>query len=69
MEAIIDTQIKMVVMFHDVLHGFCASRGTGTDIMDIQMVQELAGIYQDPLCLVFPDLQKSYDTLDHRRLE
>ena len=41
-EAIIDTRIKTVVTFHNVLHGFSSIRGTGTAIMDINMVQELA---------------------------
>ena len=51
-EAIIDTRIKMSVIFHDVLHGFCACRGTGTAIIELKMSQELASIYQEPLFLV-----------------
>ena len=27
-EAVVDTCIKRVVMFHDILHVFCACRGT-----------------------------------------
>ena len=52
-EAIIDTQINMVVMFHSVLHLFCASRGMGTAIMELNMAHELTIIYQYPLLLVF----------------
>ena len=40
-EAVIDTQIKSVIQFHDVLHGFCAVRRTGTDIMELKSYQEL----------------------------
>ena len=58
----------MVVIFQDVLHGFCAIRGTGTAIMDIKMAQELASIDQEPLFLVFLDLRKAYDTLDCVRI-
>ena len=39
LEPIIDTRIKMEVMFHDVLHRFCACRDTGIYIMDINMDQ------------------------------
>ena len=38
-EAIIDTWIKTTVMFNDVLHGFRTCRGTGTDIMELNMAQ------------------------------
>ena len=56
------------VTFHDVLHGFCASRGTGMAIMEPKMVQELASIDHDPLFLALLDLQKAYNTLEHGRL-
>ena len=32
-EAVIDIWIKSVVQSQNVLHGFCAERGSGTDIM------------------------------------
>ena len=63
-EAIIDTQIKLVVTFHNVIHGFRTKRGTGMKIMELNMAQEIASIDQNPLFLVFLDLRKSYDTLD-----
>ena len=34
-EEVIDTRIKSVVQFHDILHGFCAGRGKGTNIMEL----------------------------------
>ena len=58
-EAIIETNIKTAVMFHDVLYGFHACRGTGTAIMEINMDQELASIDQAPLFIVFLDTRKS----------
>ena len=67
-EAIIDTWIKMVVMFYNVLHGLLASRGTRMAMMDLKMAQELAIIDQDPLFLVFLNLRKSCDTLDRGRI-
>ena len=63
MEAIIDTHIKTVVEFHDILHGFRASRGTGTAFMDINMAQDITSIF-----LVFLDLWKAYSTLESGRL-
>ena len=63
-EAIVDTRKKMVMKFHGVLHGFCASRGTGTAIIDLKMAQELTIIDKEPLLLVFLDLKKVYATLD-----
>ena len=63
-EYIIDTRIKTVVTFHDVLNGFRASRGTGAAIMEINMAHEPASINQDSLFLMFLDLWEAYNTLD-----
>ena len=46
MDTDIDTQIKTAVKFHDVLHSFCAYRGTGMTIMYLKGVQELCSIYK-----------------------
>ena len=48
---------------HDVLHGFCAGRGTGTAIIELNRIQVLTSMDQYPLFLVFPDLRKVYDSL------
>ena len=67
-EDIIDTHIKTVAMFHDVLHGLRASRGTVTVVMDLKMAQEIDSIEQDPLLLEFLELRKSYNKLDCSRI-
>ena len=67
-EAVIDTYIKKEVMFRDVLYGFFSGRVTGTDIIDLNLVQELARVDQEPLFLVFLHFYKSYDNLDRGRL-
>ena len=36
--------------------------------MEFKLVQELASVDQDPLFLIFLDLQKAYDTVDLGRL-
>ena len=55
-EVIIDTWIKTVVTFHDILYGFRSSRGTGIDIVELKMAQELSSIDQDSLFLVLLDI-------------
>ena len=67
-EAVIDTRINTVVQFHDVLHGFCAGRGTGTSIMELKITQELESVDQYSLFLVLFDLRKAYNNLYLGRL-
>ena len=52
---------------HGVLHRFRTGIGTGSDIMELKLAQELDSIYQDPLLLVFLDLRKAYNTVDQDR--
>ena len=66
-EAIIYTQINIVVTFHDVLHGLRAKIGAGMTIMELKVVQKIDSIDQDPLLLVLLDLKKAYDNQDHGR--
>ena len=68
MGGIIDACIKKTVVFHDVLHIFLVGRGMGKSIMELNIVQELASLDQDPLFLVLLDLIKSYDNLDRGRI-
>ena len=66
-EALIDTCIRASLQMHNVIHGFMDGRGTGTDIMDLKLAQELASIDQDPLFLIFLDLRKAHDTVEWDR--
>ena len=45
MEAVIDARIKIVVQFHDVLHGFCTGRDAGTVIIELKLAHELESVY------------------------
>ena len=63
-EAIIDTRLMASVLLHNVLHGFCTGRVTGTEILELKLVQVLASVDQEPLLLFFLDLQKEYITVD-----
>ena len=49
---------------HDCLHGFLAGRGTGTAIMEVKLVQQLAYLEQVPLYGLFLDLRKAFDAMD-----
>ena len=60
-EALIDTCLQTSLQFHDVLHGFRSGRREVTVIMELKLTQDLSGIYQDPLFLVFLNLRKAYD--------
>ena len=40
-EVVMDNRLKIMEL-HDCLHGFLANRGTGTVIMEVKRVQQLA---------------------------
>ena len=63
MEDIIDTRLRAIIQFHDVLHRFRAGRGTETETMEIKLAKELAIVDQDPLFLDLLSLRKAYDTV------
>ena len=61
---IIDNFLKLCIIFHEVLHGFCAGRGMGMAILELKLAQEMSGINKESLFLVFLDLHKAYDNFD-----
>ena len=63
-EAVINNWIKLVVQFHNVIHGFHAGRVIGTAIMELKVSQELESVYHDPILLVLLYLRKAYNNLD-----
>ena len=63
-EALFDNCSRSILQMHDFLHWF----GTGMDIMELKLAQEIYNIDQDLLFLVFMDLRKAYDTLDQEGL-
>ena len=68
-EAIIEIRLRVNVLLHKVLHGFCAGRGTGTEILKPKLAMELDSLDQDPLFLVLIELQKAHNTVDCGRLQ
>jgi hypothetical protein len=65
-EAIMDRRLNVIAL-HDSLHGNMAERGTGTAIIEAKLAQQLAFLSQLPLCGVFIDLRKAFDTMDRER--
>ena len=62
--AVLNCRIKRSVTLHDVLPGFRAGRGTGTETLETKLVQQLAGITHKTLFQVFLDVRKAYAYLD-----
>ena len=63
-EALIDTRLRANIHMYVVLHRLGYGIGTRTDIMELNLAQDVASIYQPPLFLVFLDLRKAYGTVD-----
>ena len=63
MSSILNRRLMEVIRFHDVLQGFRAYHGTGTDSLDAKIIQQLTPMREEFLFNVFLDLQKSYDAL------
>jgi hypothetical protein len=62
--SIINNRLQESIPFHDSLHGFRCSRGTGTASLNAKLQTQLAHIQGVPLYQIFLDLSKAYDTLD-----
>ena len=65
--AVVNYRLKRSVILHDGLHGFRGGRGTGTEILESKLAQQVAGIAHKPLFQVFLDDCKAYDSLDRGR--
>ena len=61
---IIHRQISSSIKFHDVLHGFCAGRGTGTATPKANLLQPLIDMRETVICSILLDMCKAYDDLD-----
>ena len=63
MKAINDTCLRASVRLHNILPRFCAVRETGTEILELNIMQELTSVEQETIFLVLLDLRKAYDTI------
>jgi pantothenate kinase-related protein Tda10 len=62
--SIIDRRLKDKIEFRDALHGFRASRGSGTSTIEAKLRMQLSQKEEKTLYMIFIDLKKAYDTLD-----
>ena len=53
----------------DVLAGFRKGRGTRDQIADIHWITEKAREFQKNVCLCFIEYTKTFDCVDHKKLE
>ena len=65
--AILHCRLTTAITYHDKLHGFRAGRGTGTATLEAKLLQQLAGMREEVLYVIFLDLTKVYDALDRSR--
>ena len=61
--SIVNNILQSTIILHKTLHGFRRGRGTGMEIMEENLEQQLTVIFHEPLLQVFIDVQKAYDSL------
>ncbi len=66
LEKMMDLRLEAILL-NDSLHGCLASCGTGTGIIEANLVQQLAHLEQMPFFGVFIDLRKAFDAMDWGR--
>ena len=64
---ILNIRLTASITFHDLLHCFRESRGTGTATLEAKLLHQLAALREEVLYVIFLDLQKVYDALDRSR--
>ena len=65
--AILHCRLATAITYHDFLRGFRAGRGTETATFEDKLLQQLAAMREEVLCVIFLDLHKAYDALDRSR--
>ena len=64
---ILNRRLTAFIAYHYFLRGFWAGRGTGTAILETKLLQKLAILMEEVLCMIYLDLHKAYGTLDRSR--
>ena len=64
---VVNCRLTRSVTLHDAFHGFREGRVTGTETLEENLAQQLAGIVHEPLFQVSLDVWKAYDSLDRGR--
>ena len=65
--AVLNSHFTASITYHDFLHGFWASRSTGTTTLKAKLLQQIAALREEVLYMLFLELQKAYDALDRSR--
>ena len=65
--AILNRRLTAPITYHNFLHGFRASLGTGTATLEANLLQQLAALREEVMYVIFLDLHKAYDALDRSR--
>ena len=65
--SIVNSRLLVEVEFNDSLHGNCPGWGTGTAIMEAKLLAQLRCRIDEPLFMVFVDLDMAYYSLDRER--
>ena len=63
-EEVVSCWLNRSVILHDKLHGLISGRVTGTENLEVNLVQDLAGLTHNPLFRVFLEVCKAYNSLD-----
>ena len=66
-EVILNSWLTASITFHDFLHGFWESRGTGTATLKAKLIQQLVALREEVLYMILLDLHKAYDALERYR--
>ena len=64
---ILNLWLTASIDFYYVLHGFRASRGTGTATLKAKLLRQLAAMREAVVYVIFMDLHKDHDSLDRDR--
>ena len=65
--AIINSRLQDRITYDDAVNGFRKRRGTGTAIMEAKLLMQLHYSKNEPLYMIFLDLNKTYDALDREQ--
>ena len=61
---ILNRRFAAAITYHNSLHGFQEVSGTGTAILEVNLLHQVAALREAVLHAIFLDLHKAYDALD-----
>ena len=64
---ILNRRFTSSITYHNSLHGFQASCGTGTTTLEVKLLQKVVALREAVIHAIFIDLHKAYNALDRSR--